>query len=74
MFRARFEQAAAERLGHGLHREPSGSGDGQRNSGFFARAAVSASLRISTSRVLRPKEALELTDPLLELGVPSRRR
>ena len=42
-------------VGDGLHREPSGSCDGQRNSGFFARAAASASFRISTSRVCDPR-------------------
>lgn len=44
----------AERVGHGLHREPSVSGDRASKVGFFARALPSASLRISTSRVFRP--------------------
>jgi hypothetical protein len=44
----------AKRIGHDLCREASRGGDGNCQTGFFPRAAASASLSTSTSIVLRP--------------------
>ena len=44
----------AQRRGDGLHGESPGRGERDSKVGFFARARSSASLRISTSMVLRP--------------------